>query len=254
MPLNQSLLEHRRAAYRYPPARVRRHPSPPNPLLAGHPYTAEDPCASVWLASPASLPSRHLDAFHHGLLHAASPQNQFDGVLSIVYWGHFAKRTGVPNPYALSRTRWLLVGKRGRHRRSVAFVSRRVREARNRLAESPPNLRRAIDALDEIAFIGLSFASKILAFMDPERCAVLDAVILRRLHHSTDAGLRAITKDAAGFEAWCLRCQDAAAILNARSSTWIDWDGTPQRWRAVDVERAVFHHAALKRDPAELLV
>ena len=205
MPLNQGLLEQRRAAYRYPPACVRRHPSPPTPLLPKYPYTVDDPQSSGWSTTPALLPSVRLDAYHHGLLHSACPQDQFDGVLSIVYWGHFAKRTGAHNPYALSRTRWLLKGKRGRRRRTVAFVSRRVTEARNCLAASPPNLRRAIEALDEIAFIGPSFASKILAFMDPQRCAVLDAVILHQLHCSADADLRAITKDAAGFEAWCVR-------------------------------------------------
>jgi hypothetical protein len=254
MPVNRALCEQKRTDYGYPPARLRRVAGTSNAALAGHPYLNDDPIAMGWPTNPASFPSKHIDAYHQRLLHSASPQDQFDGVLSIVYWGHFAKRTGAPNPYALSRTRWMLEGKRGRHRRTVAFVSKRVRTARSCLAASSPPLRAAVDALDEIAFIGLSFASKILAFMDPERCAVLDAVVLRRLHDSNDPGLQAITKDAAGFETWCLRCQEAATALNAQGSTWTDWDGKPQRWRAVDVERAVFRHAAQGLDPADLLV
>lgn len=254
MPLNPSLCELRRGAYAYPPARIRRNAAPSSPLLPASPYDIKNPEALGWPTKSARFSSWGHDAYHRRLLHSSSAQDQFDGVLSIVYWGNYAGSTGDPAAYARARARWMVLGKKNCPADSPTSVSRAVIRARTCLTSGPSRLQDAIQALDEISFIGLSFASKILAFMDPHHCAVLDSVLLDAFRKSRDPALAAIRSNPIGFENWCLRCERTAAALNTVSSTWVDWNGRRYKWRAVDVERAAFAQATLNFDPAYLLV
>lgn len=252
--MDPALAERRRRLYRYPPAKLNPRADRPRPPLPGRHYDVVDPLDAGWPADRGAFTSRALDAHHHRLLHSDTGIDRFDGVISVVFWGHFADRRGQRTGIAPARARWVFVGKNGSPRNGIHFISRRVADARAYLQSNPPQLLAALQALDDIDYIGLSFASKILAFMDPARCAVLDSVILEALSESKSAHLRAITGDPVGFERWCTRCRRVAESLNRQGSRWADWDGERQRWRAVDVERAVFHHAAVKADPADLLV
>lgn len=83
----------------------------------------------------------------------------------------------------------MLAGKKGANCTSPSSVSDQVMEAKDCLASKLHRSKEGSRALDAIRFIRISIASKALASLDPKRCAVLDAVFLRRLHLSNDAGL-----------------------------------------------------------------
>jgi len=256
--MNRKLLECMRAAYQYPPARLVVSPRPTKLSLAGRNYAVDDPFAAGWPNNEATLSSWELDDYHHGLLNSDTPHERFLGVVSCVYWGNIASSNGTPTGFAQARAQWMLNGKtyqNGKTKPSGTpeFVSTRVEAAKSVLALHPASLPDAVREIMKIPFLGLSFASKVLAFMDPLRCAVLDSVVLEALRKSADPKLNSIRATPAGFAKWCLICRDTAATLKAAGSKWIDWDGTPYEWRAVDVERAVFAFVTCTPDPADVL-
>lgn len=96
----------------------------------------------------------------------------------------------------------------------------------------------------------VSFATKILMFLDPENCPVLDLKIGRtgkRCEFPPLRGLRIATSipitraNATCYEQWACWCRDIAATVNKASGT------RRQDLRAVDVERALFALADSKR-------
>jgi hypothetical protein len=120
----------------------------------------------------------------------------------------------------------------------------------------------ALNSLDGVAELQrLSFASKIVTFVDPDNAGVFDNRINRFLVEScldkeflgVDGG---VPYDAGGmrdptvalpanrrrYQNWCLRLQELAHALNARGTAgfWTCTERSAQPWRAVDVERAIF--------------
>ena len=256
--MNHALLEKMRNAYEYPPAKILSAPPPPKLLLAGHPYTVHDPFDYGWPRSKGASTSWDLDDYHKRLLNSGDTDDRFLGVVSVVYWGYRARSSGSKTGNAEERARWMILGRSDKRKGHLAptdrhFVSEQVAKAKSCLAESKDPLKKAIQELTKIKFISLSFASKLLAFMDPTHCAVLDSVVRKALQHSTDPTLNSIRESAIGFQKWCDHCQTIASDLNALPSTWTDWDSRTHEWRAVDVERAVFKYVTLPRDPADVL-
>jgi len=109
----------------------------------------------------------------------------------------------------------------------------------------------ALTTAMEIKYLGMSFASKVLAFMDCEKAAVYDAVISERLAVQADHTLRSLAVSTSTAPAqkrgqaeiyaeWCNWCSTRAGQLNSAGLRWRDWDRSPQGWRAIDVERAFF--------------
>src|SRR5690606_242373 len=104
----------------------------------------------------------------------------------------------------------------------------------------------------EIKFIAMSFATKLMAFMNPMIAAVYDDVISKRLSTQVDPSLSTLhvptlatsTKERAlqaiAYEGWCRWCRDKAVELNSAQKKWRDWDASTHAWRALDVERAFF--------------
>ncbi len=96
----------------------------------------------------------------------------------------------------------------------------------------------------------VSFATKILMFLDPENHPVLDLKIARTARGCEFPPLRGLTihasipitiANAACYERWACWCRDIAARVNRAS-------GSPcQGLRAVDVERALFALADSER-------
>ncbi len=254
--MNHALLEKMRNAYEYPPAKILSAPSAPKLLLAGHPYTVHDPFEHGWPKSKGDSTSWDLDDYHNRLLNSGEIDERFLGVLSVVYWGYRARSSGGANGYAEDRARWMLEGKGSGTRRKQPSeprsVSSQVAQARKCLEDSSDGLQNAIQEIMEIAFIGFSFASKILTFMEPRRCAVLDSVLLNALQWSDDSTLKSISDTPDGYATWCRFCQEKADELNALGSKWRDWDAHDYAWRAVDVERAVFAYMGRPRNPADL--
>jgi hypothetical protein len=240
--------------YSYPPARLVRSPviGPTVVTWNARHYNRVDPIAGVWRLPGAGYSSIVLDTYHHDLLNSPVPNNNIDGVISAVYWGYFADRDGMFNGYPVARTGWVLAGKGGARPKppsGIDTIANAVAAARvDVLAGSYGNALRSIEA---IRFVGASFASKIVAFLDPDHCGVLDNVIAVRLRGSLDPSLRGIRMTPAGYAAWCNICSNSARLLNLAGATWTDWDGTDHPWRAIDVERVVF---AYPGDPALLIL
>jgi hypothetical protein len=109
----------------------------------------------------------------------------------------------------------------------------------------------ALRSIPAVRFIGPSFASKIVAFIDPQHCGVLDNVIARRLRASVDSHLNSIRMNGVGYAAWCNICSASASRLNAAGALWTDWDGALHSWRAIDVERVAFAYTG---DPAPIIL
>jgi hypothetical protein len=243
-----------RGQYAYPPARLERaagHAAPDITWIGRH-YRRRDPNVGTWRSPGAGHSSLYLDIFHRDLLNSPIPDVNVDGAISVVYWGYFADRYGNFNGYPLARTGWMLSGKAGGHSpppSSVDDIALAVAAARAHLALS--HFGAAWTALRQIQYIGGSFASKIAAFLDPDRCGVLDNVIAARLAASHDPSLNTIVIDPAGYDSWCTLCSTAAFNLNAAGARWTDWDGTDHGWRAIDVERVVF---AYNGDPAPIIL
>lgn len=107
----------------------------------------------------------------------------------------------------------------------LGFVANRFREAHSALADGDPVA--AIEAVTRVYGLAVSFGSKHLKFLDPDRAVVLDSIISERL------GYRRTAPDYADFVADCATIRD---LLNQA--------GIPRppegAWRISDVEMAIF--------------
>ena len=174
-----------RNTYGYPPARLSRHPAPaPNTITwVGRHYQRLDPPPG-WHGAGAGLTSRALDNYHSRLLNSHNPDDNVDGVMSSVYWGYYAGQNGRVNGYAETRAGWVLLGRpHGPVPSTVAQIHGAVAIAK--LSMHTANYQAALTAIKgSITYIGRSFASKVIAFMDPVHCGVLDAVVQSKLANS----------------------------------------------------------------------
>jgi hypothetical protein len=76
--------------------------------------------------------------------------------------------------------------------------------------------------------LGVSFGSKHLRFLAPDRAVVLDSTISERLGYKMDAG---------GYREFLGDCLSVRDILNEKK---IDAAEAGRRWRACDVEMAIY--------------
>ena len=199
----------------------------------------------LYLAEHRLESAAALDAWHHDRIHAPDPRTRLATLLSIFYWGYYAspRDPNRRNGYVLARTKVLVQGRARRARpvisQSLAALDEALRYARCGSA----GVEDAIRAVVRIPYAGVSFGSKVLAFAAPETAVVYDEVVRRILEgwarvDSTVAPM-VVAKNAsmerrfAAYTRWCSWCVAKAAELNAAPSA-------QRRWRAVDVERAVF--------------
>lgn len=179
----------------------------------------------------------------------------------LFFWGYASGTDGrVHAMFALAKSRAILRGKKNVPMQRPERIIEHLRKVRDLLETS-----RIVDALQEalkIQFLGMSFASKVLTFMNPNIAGVYDAVIskilkvhssddLRRLYVSTQYtnSQKGRKHQATIYEKWCQWCSKEAETLNANAMKWTDWSGIEYNWRAVDVERAFF---ALADKPAKV--
>ena len=201
------------------------------------------------LAQRRNYSSLQLDNFHGQLLASNSETDLKHGLLSIVFWGN------VTAGYALTRVEQIIKGKGKGHPQNPSEILDHLVSARTLL-----NNFRIGEALIEILaidLIGFSFASKLIAFMNPHIAVVYDDKISKHLASRTSPLLREMgggtdrkdksqknkSSQAVLYEKWCDWCRTKAQELNDANSTWQDWDGLEHPWRAIDVERAYFSSA-----------
>ena len=200
----------------------------------------------------ARYSSFELDEFHRELLNSRDEEDLMHGLLSVVFWGFASGTQGrITAERALARCRAFIHGRKGAMAQRSDNIISCLKAARESL-----NGGRISDALQEcmkIKFLGMSFASKVIAFMNPTIAAVYDDVISSRLLKSIESLLRnmhvstklapshkEMMEQAKKYEEWCRWCSAKAAALNEQDILWTDWNGVDRVWRALDVERAFF--------------
>lgn len=90
---------------------------------------------------------------------------------------------------------------------------------------------KAIQTLCQIPHLGITYASKIARFLDPEKCVILDSIVRERLGYPHDIG---------GYAAFLQDCRDALEVLKA--SPLLD-SRCRASLRVCDVEAAFFMKA-----------
>jgi hypothetical protein len=213
--------------------------------------------AAAWGITPGATnrgsgaTGRSLDQFNRRLLDSSADQDVLHGLTSVMYWGFaLGPQKRLVQNRALARAGWLLNGNRRiPTRAAIATTAATVRNARVYLKKG--QVAAALAEISRIPWYGqVSFASKVLAFMDPDRCAVFDKRIADSLSSSMHPALLQLSMNpnaggvsaikAMCYSAWCEICADRARDMNNKGLTWQDSDSVSQPWRAVDVERAYF--------------
>lgn len=226
----QSLDAHR-TSYAYPAAL----------LVASGPLDLSQ-CPHPFSCSVDGVTGIELERYLSALLRSDNAEQRLVGVAAVVYWGFFTFSHG----YADVR---------------VQRVWDVLRDKPDRLkgvrdAAEQDDMGQALGALRALPQLGgVPFASKVVAFLHPERAGVYDNKInrlmcnLQRLpphlaawlepHAGTFsiAHLRPVSSPAVQqrYTLWCDFLRNTATALNNRGSRW-----GGNSWRALDVERAVF--------------
>ncbi len=230
-----------RNRYAYPRAHVRASNSPAQFSLGGARW------AELVHPEPGEITDLELDCYHAGLLHSTDPADNLLGTLSTVFWGFY---TFSP-PFATVRAMRHHGGHGARPAASPALVAQCLK------ADAPTDIGAALGRLGALSQLGRTpFASKVIAFMYPDRAGVLDNKIANGLAASAWAR-GAPFLDGIGdvrapryqrrYVAWCEFLCRVAAGMNAGIADGADWHWAagasgPQEWRAIDVERAIFAH------------
>jgi hypothetical protein len=130
-------------------------------------------------------------------------------VRAVCKWGHYAG-----------------VGGKVLKRNPIKNIRARMRNAHVALQKDDPLT--AITEVTQLKGLGVSFGSKHLKFLLPDRAVVLDSIISERL------GYRRTPKDYVDF------LRDCAAIRDILSSQGIVASADQPAWRVSDVEMAIF--------------
>lgn len=184
---------------------------------------------------------RHL----YRLFRSANPADVVLGYLSVIYWGHYLGRSGKPNaPRALSKVHLALGGlsKKGLKDEDTAAL---IRAAASLLRMRRSEL--AIRMLMKLPQLKMAFASKVCSFLDSDCHGVIDRVIARKyrkLGFAFDAqGYVSNGRDnILAYVQYCQFLTRQARSLNSLGTAyrWRERAGPSRRWRAVDVERALY--------------
>jgi hypothetical protein len=214
------------------------------------------------------------DSQLNAMLHAPDDMENRRALASVIFWGHLSAGVG----FARRRVGRLVLPTPNRMGLADRGVAVRLDQMVQALGRG--DTASAIAALFPISQLGLSFASKVVAFAAPDRAGVLDNRIMNalrrwaaigegrepaspeeaiaiRLGRCAEARGILLSKslmtrpisDARlhdAYSGWCALLSEAAATLNRTGSAWSHPnEGGAQTWRAVDVERAIFQLALL---------
>ena len=197
-----------------------------------------------------------LDEYHRTLLRSRADETAVFGYLSVLYWGHYSGQDGTARAQrALGKVRLAKNGAerirdgRWEHLRGVDDLGLTGAAHYIRVAASDVDGGRfgdAVATLAELPGLQFAFASKVVAFLRPETCGVIDSVIARKFTKLKFAlagkYVRNNRQNISRYNAYCDFLTCTAAALNARGKQlkWVDRDGARYEWRAIDVERAMY--------------
>ncbi len=200
-------------------------------------------------AGRSKYTSIHLDAHHTKLLNGNHDKDLLHGLLSTVFWGYASGTNGLFHvERAIAKANALINGRSNSAPQPCADLLQCLRAARALLKAG--KVQDAILQAMDIKFLDISFASKVLMFVDPTKAGVYDSKIGERLASDPDTSLQAIavstgpsasrTQKAEAYRQWCTYCVEQASGMNQSGYRWKDWDSSEHAWRAVDIERAFF--------------
>ena len=198
-----------------------------------------------------------MEGHHRSLLRSYDDDTAVFGYLSVVYWGHYSGQDKIPRAArALGKVRLAKEGtdreKNGRVERmrgvadlGLGTVAESIRQAAA-LADAG-KYGDALKVLSTLAQLNFAFSSKVCAFLLPEQCGVVDSVIAaahRQFRFEVDSGgyVRNNSANAANYTSYCAFLSREAQVLNNSGPTfmWRDTDNVLCKWRAVDIERALY--------------
>ncbi|MBF6567869.1 MAG: hypothetical protein IVW54_03215 [Candidatus Binataceae bacterium] len=190
-----------------------------------------------------------IDNYHTGLLNGVTQKELFHGLVSTVFWGYTSGQNGIFHPErAISKAKLFSVGHARAAAQAPAVIVQALSAARCHLRAG--NIGAALLEAMKIKFLGMSFSSKVLMFMDPSKAAVYDSIIAQFLQNCPAEEMRNMAVPPAGafnqqrraeaYAQWCAFCSNKALAMNENGYNWSDWDNSQQSWRAVDIERAFF--------------
>ncbi|MBU9576483.1 hypothetical protein [Burkholderia multivorans] len=234
-----------REKYDYPRAYMKKTSAPtPYMLVPGL-------WAEAVLPKNGEVTDRILDRYHTMLLNSADPVNNLLGTLSVIFWG-FATMGG----RAPDRANKHLTGYKSKPGTTHYAAGQAMAAVR---AET--NLGTALGHLAPLAVLGqMPFASKIIAHSRPNVAGIMDNQLASGLALDAWAQnvpfLRSIgavdePRYQRRYAAWCGFLCVLADQLNAGIANGIPWgwreNGRTHRWRAIDVERALFQYYRWKK-------
>jgi len=233
-------LVHMRNQYDYPGAYMRRTTSPTALELAPGVY------AEPVRPEPGEVTDLALDQYHATLLHSENAVDNLLGTLSTVYWGFY---TFTERLASVRATRHLM-GYRTKPATTPAEIAKILGNIKRAPDKGAP-----LGLLKDVSQLGRTpFASKVIAFLDPAHAGVLDNRLedgLQKCQWARGAaflgGIGQVSHPGKrnAYRAWCEFLCKIAERLNdgiAAGKSW-HWQGreaSRQKWRAVDVERAIF--------------
>jgi hypothetical protein len=206
-----------------------------------------------------------IERYHRELLLSAEPEEQLLGAASAAFWGWYGSASVSRKPTverALIRASFVFNGHRRESGANEAEDEVALRATKAALADARQHmlqndLRAAFTAYRRLYDIGASFATKFIAFVNPQSAAALDKVVCKKLSSFVDRGLQEIgtdfvrcswnqTRQASLYVRWCELCARTAENLNRNDFFWLDRSGAKREWRAIDIERAIFAWPGVK--------
>lgn len=189
-----------------------------------------------------------LDQYHQDLLRSRQPSQVVLGLASAVYWGFytFGKTS---DGYALNRVHWLINGN-PQNKGMKLDADHAMCCMENALSGiNEGRLSHAMAALSGLNQLSRTpFASKIIAFMAPNKAGVYDKWICNGVNQDpyplairNGVGMVSAPVMQRRYQAWCGYLQEIANLLNKNEAwRWSCGTDKEQRWRPLDVERALF--------------
>lgn len=114
-------------------------------------------------------------------------------------------------------------------RNSADTISNALRQAH--ISSSKGQIAEALRAITSLEGLAVSFGSKHLKFLDPNRHVVLDSILSERLGYTRDL-------EGTGYLRWLEACHEYLEIVR---SAGVAYPGIGQNgWRVSDIEMAIF--------------
>ena len=200
--------------------------------------------------------TQNLDNYLNKMLNSNQDEEVVLGYLGVLFWGHASSSDGRNlSRRALGKVKLAYNGYIRRRNQidekilgivniGIGDVAKIIRKAADFIQMDAYSL--ALKNLCDLPQLQVAFSSKLCAFISPEKCGVIDSQIANNfpeMEFRLQNGYVANNRDNINrFSNYCIWLQEKSKQLNSdqSNSLWTDRDGTQCRWRALDVERALF--------------